>query len=141
MQPTLEPVPKESPVVETAGTRTVRIAYALEFLLATIMVFVAWGQIGGQNHLDIMPWFWKLGLGAGVALAVVKVTQAAVGQDHVWSRGTAAWSLLLLLFLIGMGLATYYYHLHENDEDLLEDDVRIEKTLLHSKLRQGPDHA
>src|SRR5271166_1608903 len=47
-----------------------RLAYATQYLIALIAVFVLWSQVGGQSHLDLMPWFVKLAMGAGTALAV-----------------------------------------------------------------------
>jgi len=44
---------------------TLRLAYATQYLIAVIAVFVLWSQVGGQSHLDLMPWYVKLGLGAG----------------------------------------------------------------------------
>lgn len=129
MQPALESTPKNSRETATSGSGIVRIFYTVEFLAALTAIFVSWGQIGGQSHLDIMPWYWKFGLGMGLALSVVKVTQAASSKEQVWNRETLIWSALIVIVLIGMGLVTYYYHVHENDEELLEDDVRIEKTL------------
>jgi len=31
-----------------------RLAYATQFLIALIAVFVLWSQVGGQSHLDYM---------------------------------------------------------------------------------------
>ena len=55
-----------------------RLAYATQFLIAVIAVFTLWSEVGGQSHLDLMPWYLKLGLGAGAALAVVNATRRAV---------------------------------------------------------------
>jgi hypothetical protein len=40
---------------------TLRLAYATQFLIALIAVYVLWSQVGGQSHLDLMPWYLKLG--------------------------------------------------------------------------------
>ena len=40
-----------------------RLAYTTQFLIALIAVFVLWSQVGGQSHIDLMPWYFKLGLG------------------------------------------------------------------------------
>ncbi len=95
-----------------------RLAYATQFLIALIAVFVLWSQVGGQSHLDLMPWYLKLGLGAGAAFAAVKATSAAVGYDHVWNGSTLKWFGIMLALLVGCGLATYYYHVYgESDEE------------------------
>jgi hypothetical protein len=101
---------------------TLRLAYAAEFLIALIAVFVLWSEVGGQNHLDLMPWYVKLGLGAGAAFAVVKATAAAVSQEHAWNGRTLKWFGILLVLLLGCGLASYYCHLYlEDDEDDQQD--------------------
>ncbi|MGP8243645.1 MAG: hypothetical protein ACLQVN_03895 [Bryobacteraceae bacterium] len=83
-----------------------------------IAVFFLWSEIGGQVHLDLMPWYLKVGLGGGAALAVVKATRAAVNQTSAWSGPVLRWLGLLLLLLIACGVASYYYHMCcESDED------------------------
>ena len=95
-----------------------RLAYSTQFLIALIAVFVLWSQVGGQNHLDLMPWYLKLGLGAGAAFAVVKATAAAVAHDHAWNGPTLKWFGIVLALLVGCGLASYYYHVYgETDEE------------------------
>jgi len=42
-----------------------RLAYATQFLIALIAVFVLWSEVGGQVHLDLMPWYFKLAFGRG----------------------------------------------------------------------------
>lgn len=101
---------------------TLRLAYATQYLIAVIAVFVLWSQVGGQSHLDLMPWYVKLGLGAGAALSVVKATAAAVSQEHAWNSRTLKWIGILLVLLIGCGLASYYCHLYlEDDGDDQQD--------------------
>lgn len=99
-----------------------RLAYSTQFLLALITIFLVWSQVGGQSHLDLMPWYLKLGLGAGVAFATVRATAAAVSHDHAWNGSTLRWFGITLALLIGCGLATYYYHVYgETDEDEQQD--------------------
>lgn len=62
-----------------------RLAYITQFLIALIAVFVLWSQVGGQAHLDLLPWYVKLGLGAGAAFVVVMATIEAVSGRR---RGT-----------------------------------------------------
>jgi hypothetical protein len=94
-----------------------RLAYSTQFLIALIAVFVLWSQVGGQSHLDLMPWYLKLGLGAGAAFAAVKATAAAVSQDHPWGGPTLKWFGIVLALLVGCGMASYYYHVYgESDE-------------------------
>lgn len=98
-----------------------RLAYATQFLLALIAVFFLWSEVGGQGHLDLMPWYLKLVLGSGAAFAVVRATAASVGHESAWNGQTLRWLGILLALLVACGAVTYYYHLYgESDED--DDD-------------------
>src|SRR5215469_13332394 len=92
-----------------------RLAYTTQFLLALLAVFFLWSEVGGQSHLDLMPWYLKLVLGGGASFAVVKATISSVSREPAWNGGTLKWLGILLAFLIGCGLATYYYHTYEED--------------------------
>lgn len=100
-----------------------RLAYVTLFLIAVIAVFVLWSQVGGQGHLDLMPWWLKLGLGAGAAFAVVRATMAAVAGSRGWNAGSLRWFGILLALLLVCGLVTYYYHLYAEDDDQEQDDT------------------
>src|SRR5258706_11443858 len=93
-----------------------RLAYMLELVLTLIAYPQLWAQVGGQGHLDLMPWTIKLGLIVGLALATVMGTAAAVSHQRAWNAKSVASLLLGILLAAGMALATYYYHLHENDD-------------------------
>jgi hypothetical protein len=104
-----------------------RLAYTTLFLIALLAVFEFWSQVGGQSHLDLMPWYLKLVLGAGAAFAVVKAAAAAVAGERAWNRQTLRWAGILLALLIGCGLASYYAHLYlEQDE---EEDQSVSSCL------------
>ena len=90
-----------------------RLAYVSEFLLAVLAILSLWGEVGG--HLDLMPWYTKLGLSVGLALATVMGTAAAVSHVNPWNARTLAWLMMVLLIAGAMAGVTYYYHLHEND--------------------------
>lgn len=95
-----------------------RLAYVALFLIALIAVFVLWSEVGGQDHLDLMPWYAKLVLGGGAAFAAAKATAAAVSGQRAWNSRTRGWTALLLALLLACGLASYYCHLYlETDED------------------------
>jgi len=102
-----------------------RLAYTTQFLIALIAVFVLWSQVGGQSHLDLMPWYIKLGLGAGAAFAIVKATAAAVGREPAWNGGTLKWLGILLALLIGCGLVTLYVHNNLEDETDEQDTPAV----------------
>jgi hypothetical protein len=104
---------------------TLRIAYAIEFLAALIATFTLWSQVGGQSHLDIMAWYWKLLLGVGVSAAAVKATAAAVEHEQAWNPRTLRWLAVIITLLIGCGVLTYYYHLYEPEE---EDEQNVTQT-------------
>jgi hypothetical protein len=88
-----------------------------EFLLAVIASLELWSQVGGQGHLDLMPWYTKLVLTLGMALVTVMGTASAVSHQRAWNAKTIACLVLALMLAAGMGGATYYYHLHESEDD------------------------
>jgi hypothetical protein len=101
-----------------------RLAYATQFLIAVIAVFTLWSEVGGQSHLDLMPWYLKLGLGAGAAVAVVNATKAAVDGPRGWNAGSLKWFGIAIALLIGCGLSSYYFHVYgEADEDQQDETV------------------
>jgi hypothetical protein len=103
-----------------------RLAYATQFLIAIIAVFVLWSQVGGQSHLDYMAWQVKLLLGGGVAFSAVKATAAAVAGERAWNGKTLRWFGILLVLLVGCGLASYYVHLYvEPDDDNQQDNSAL----------------
>lgn len=101
-----------------------RLAYTTQFLLALLAVFFLWSEVGGQSHLDLMPWYLKLVLGVGAAFAAVKATAGAVSHDRVWNAQTLRWTGILLVLLIGCGLASYYVHIY-GEEDEEQDDQSL----------------
>jgi hypothetical protein len=94
-----------------------RLAYISEFFIVLIAVLTGWSEIGGQGHLDIMPWYDKLVLSVSLSLVVVFGTIAAVRHEKAWNFRTVACFLAALLIVCGMAAVTYYYHTHEEDED------------------------
>jgi hypothetical protein len=104
-------------MMESGSMPLLRLAYATQFLIALIAVFLLWTQVGGQDHLDLIPWYLKLVLGAGAAFATVKATAAAVAHDRPWNAGTLRWIGILLAILIACGLITLWVHRNlENDD-------------------------
>jgi len=93
-----------------------RLAFTMEFLVALVAVFETWSIAGGQAHLDLMPWYAKLGFPFGLSLMIVMATSSAMAHDSAWNAKTIACLVLALMIAVGMGLTTYYYHLHENDD-------------------------
>jgi len=101
-----------------------RLAFMIEFLVAQLAIFETWSMVGGQSHLDLMPWYAKLSLVLGLSTVTVMATAAAVSHERAWNAKTVACLLLALMLASGMAAATYYYHLHENDDQAAgsEDD-------------------
>jgi hypothetical protein len=98
-------------------THFLRLVYVVEFLIAIMAVLSLWSQIGGQGHLDLMPWYLKLALTGGMALVTVMGTAAAISHDDPWNAKAIAFIILGLLVACAMAAASYYYHLHENDDE------------------------
>jgi heme/copper-type cytochrome/quinol oxidase subunit 3 len=94
-----------------------RLLYIIEFFLALLAILTLWSQVGGQTHLDLMPWHLKLSLSVAMAVASVKATAAAVTTHRAWNRRTLSWLAIVVLLGIVMGLITYYYHLTEPRDD------------------------
>jgi hypothetical protein len=117
-----------------------RLAYATQFLIALIAVFVLWSQVGGQSHLDLMPWYFKLAFGAGAAFAVVKATAAAVSHDHAWNGRTLKWLGIMAALLVGCGLASYYCHMYleTDEEDQQESAYNISRLPRQSGAPHSP---
>jgi glucan phosphoethanolaminetransferase (alkaline phosphatase superfamily) len=108
--------------------RLLRVIYFIEFLLALIAVYTVWSQVGGQTHLDLMPWFWKAAIGIPAAYAFVCLTVAIVSDGPLRLRRIVGWSVLLGLLAISAGLMTYYAHLNEPQDEDTADDGAITPT-------------
>jgi hypothetical protein len=93
----------------------------LEFLIAIEAIFTLWSQVGGQAHLDLMFWPWKLGLSLCAAGLIVAITARIAHDDGAVTRRSVLYFSLLIAAAILAGMVTYYYHLHEpsdqNDPD------------------------
>ena len=113
--------PGDAPAPQWTGPAWLRLAYAVEFLVALIAILNVWSEIGGQGHLDLMPWYIKLVCILGLAWCCVRFTASIVEQSKVWTGRTVAWFAGILLFGVAMGAITYYYHLHEEPQDDGED--------------------
>jgi len=112
---------EETPALVAPGPLWLRLAYALEFLIALIAIISLWSEIGGEGHLDLMPWYIKLACILGLAWCCVRFTASIVEQQKVWTGRTIGWFAGILLFCVAMGGITYYYHLHEEPDQGDED--------------------
>ena len=111
----------------------IRLAYATQFLIAVMAIFVIWSQVGGQGHLDLVPWPVKLGLGLATAYSVVRATAASVSGERAWNGQAVRWLGLTLALLAACGYASYYAHLNLEDSD--EEDQQQDTTV--SRLHAG----
>jgi len=93
-----------------------RLAYICEFLLALLAVSAVWEQVGGQGHLELMPWYDKLVLIVALALVTVLGTVAAVSRERAWNGSAITCLVIAILIACAMGVVTYYYHLHEDEQ-------------------------
>jgi hypothetical protein len=117
LRPELNVLAEAAPAPVASGPSWLRLAYALEFLIAVIAIINLWSEVGGEGHLDLMPWYIKLGCILGLAWCCVRFTAGLVEQQKVWTGRTLGWFAGILLFCIVMGGITYYYHLHEEPDD------------------------
>ena len=101
--------------------KSLRLLYVCEFLLALVAIFTAWSEIGGQAALDVMPWGWKFGLGAALAVAIVAYSAAIASADSLWTLRSARWLAAIAVLLVAIGVVTYYYMLE--DESIEPDDT------------------
>jgi len=113
---------------------TLRLAYSTQFLIAVIAIFVLWSQVGGQSHLDLLPWWIKLGLGLAAAYGVVRATAASVSGDRAWNGQTLRWLGVTLAVLAACGYASYYAHMNLEDTD--DEDQQADTTI--SRMRIPP---
>jgi hypothetical protein len=111
-----------------------RIVYAFEFLLALLSVFTLWSQVGGQTHLDMMAWYFKLFFGVAIAYGAVRATGAAVAGERAWNGRVLLWLGVMVVLAAAAGMITYYYHLNEPaDEE--EDQPSVQTAIVAVKGR------
>jgi hypothetical protein len=133
-----------SPLSPSPDPIWLRLAYSLEFLIALIAIISLWSEVGGEGHLDLMPWYTKLGCILGLAWCFVRFSASLVEQQRVWTGRTIRWFVGILLFCLLMGGITYYYHLHEEQDDGDDDTtaaaVNIDRlgTFYHASKRTRP---
>src|SRR5260370_38481952 len=95
------------------GSRFLRIAYAVQFVVTVIAIFEVWGQVGGQGHIDMMPWYAKLLLSSALSIATVKATAAAVDRDHFENKLMTAWLAAAPRLNAPVGRLTLYWLMHK----------------------------
>jgi hypothetical protein len=105
-----------------------------EFLLALLSIGELWAQVGGQSHLDLMPWYVKFLLIMGLAVTTVAGTASAVAHERVWNAKTLACLAIAMMLAGAMGGVTYYCHVHENDDMENGDESDVATQTLHVRM-------
>jgi hypothetical protein len=109
--------------------RFLRPLLIVEFLIAMEAIFTVWSEVGGQYHLDLMFWPWKLGISLASAGLIVAITANLVRNDGRITRRILLFCSLLIAIFVLAGVVTYYYHLHEpvdqNNEDQDDQQAKI----------------
>ena len=99
-----------------------RIAWCAVYLLALLAILELWREAGGQAHLDLMAWQWKLVLPLAAAAAVVGIAvSGANSRAGFWNFRSIAWMGVLISVAMVMAAVTYVAHLHENDQTETND--------------------
>src|ERR1035438_1715429 len=102
--------------------RFLRPLLIVEFLIAVQTIFTIWSQAGGQYHLDLMFWPWKLGLALGAAGLIVAITATLLLNDGQITRRVLLFCSLLIATFVVAGVVTYYYHLNEPVDQQEQDE-------------------
>jgi hypothetical protein len=113
--------------------RFLRPLLIVEFLIAIQAVFTFWSQVGGQYHLDLMYWPWKLGVSVFAALMITGITAALVRSEGAVTRRVVVLGTLLLATVALAGFLSYFYHLNEPDDQDSGDDVTVTPTLYQTR--------
>jgi hypothetical protein len=122
-----------------APTHWLRFAYSVEFLIALVAAAILWTQVGGQGHLDLMPWYVKLFGILGLAWCTVRLTVATVEEHRSWNRKSLLWLVCLLLVGTAVAGVTYYYHLHEVPDEPDTDETSATSVSIQAPVR-APGH-
>ena len=123
------PEPRASGATEVTGATTwhgpswLRLAYSFEFLIALLVVFMLWSEVGGQSHLDMMPWYIKLAAGLSMAWCSIRFTAGLVEEQKPWNRRSARWFTGLILIATIMATITFYFHLQESQDQPDSDET------------------
>ena len=120
--------------------RLLRILLGIEYLIAVQVLIAFWSHAGGQYHIELMFWPWKIAIPlAGAALVVAMTSGLARGLRWTSARILLMEVSLLLLMLVA-GLVTYYYHVNEpTDQDDEDQPAQITRTRLHTADNARPD--
>jgi hypothetical protein len=99
-----------------------RPIFVIEFLVALQASFALWSQVGGEYHLGLVFWPWKLGMGLGAATLVVAITATLVRNDGQIDRRVVSLASILVIVMLAAGALSYYAHLNEPADDDQNDE-------------------
>lgn len=123
------------------STQLLRPLLIVEFLIAVQAIYTIWSEVGGQYHLDLMFWPWKLGIGIASAGLIVAITANLVrNEGRITGRALLFCSFLITIFIVA-GVVTYYYHVNEpteQDEDQDDEPSKISLLVLPGDLSPRP---
>lgn len=109
---------------------------ALEFLLALQTSFTLWSHVGGEYHLTLVFWLWKLGIGLGAAMLVVAITATLVQHDGAISRRVLSLASVLVVVMLAAGALSYHAHINEPAGDDQDDESESASSVHHTR-QQG----
>ena len=120
------------------SNNVLRPLLVVEFLVAIEVIFTFWSEVGGQYHLDLMFWPWKLGIALVAATLIVAITANLARHEGAVTRRALLLFFLLIATVIAAGVVTYYYHVNEpNDDDDDDDQPRVTKTVFYGDATYG----
>ncbi len=124
--------PEPAPVPTWKSQSWLRLAYVFEFLIALIATFILWSEVGGQGHLDLIPWYTKLTLGLAMAWSSVRFTAGFAEEQQAWNSRTRRWFSGLIVVGLLMAGITFYYHLHEAPDQPDTDETTATSVTLET---------
>ncbi len=131
-------LPAQAPLASVGpGPSWLRLAYAVEFLVALIAIISVWGEVAGEAHLDLMPWHIKLICIVGFAWCSVRFTASMVERPKFWTGRTIGWLACVLLCCIAMAGITYYYHLQEEPDEVDQDSSTASRSISDPRTFAG----
>lgn len=125
--------PAPEPVSSLGSASLLKLAFVVEYLIALQTILLVWTQVGGQGHMDLLPWYLKLSCIALTAWCLVEFTAALVREPQGWSRSARRWFIVVVLLSVAMASITFYYHLHE-----IPDEPDTDQTSAKSVRNSGP---
>jgi len=125
--------PPEAREEGATGIAWLRLIYVFEFMISIEVIFTVWSEVGGQGHLDMMPWYLKLACVAALAWCIVRFTAGLAEHPRAWNRSAVGWLAGVVALSLTMGGITYYYHLHEAPDDSDSDETQATSVITEAQ--------